>query len=56
MCEESGGTVAVLGVEVRRRGTIGPFQGRGKHAGLKTGLELLQGETVVYIYCDAIWS
>ena len=29
VCEESGGTVAVLGVEVLRRGTIGPFQGGG---------------------------
>ena len=55
MCEESGGTVAVLGVEVLRRGTIGPFQGRGKHAGLKTGLEPLQGEAVMYIDCDATW-
>jgi hypothetical protein len=27
----------------------------GKHAGLKTVLELLQGEAVVYIYCDSIW-
>jgi hypothetical protein len=29
VCEESGGTVAVLGVEVLRRGTIGPFLGGG---------------------------
>lgn len=29
VCEESGGTVAILGVEALRRGTIGPFQGGG---------------------------
>ena len=42
MCEESGGTAAVPGVGVFRRGRHGPFQGRWTPRGLKSGLVPLQ--------------
>lgn len=49
MCEESGGTAAVPGVGVFRRGRHGPFQGRWTPRGLKSGMVPLHSETDGFI-------